>query len=231
MGNSEFRVLNFITLLQDQMCSLFSKTRNQKVHISKWCQISLNTLWKNLNSNKNRLARFWHRLSLGPRLSDTGTLVTLQLSVPSLKPRDIHTQTTKHSQGNKSFTTILPQIHEDLRPIGVRTRAEATVPRVRPWLTRPVHYSSRTRVLQCTPARARRSTTARAPCHAYKAALGLDRTSPRALSPARAKVHRTSPRARRATARQATRASATAASSLQSLPSRASHLVSFANSP
>jgi hypothetical protein len=34
---------------------------------------------------------------LGTRLSDTGTLVTLQLSVPSLKPRDIHTQTTKHS--------------------------------------------------------------------------------------------------------------------------------------
>jgi hypothetical protein len=167
----------------------------------------------------------------GTRLSDTGTLVTLQLSVPSLKPHDIHTQTTKHSQGNKSFTAILPQIHEDLHPIGVRTRAEATVPRVRPWLTRPVHYSSHTRVLQCTPARARRSTTARAPRHAYKAALGLDRTSPRALSPARAKVHWTSPRARRATARQATRASATAASSLQSLPSRASHLVSFANSP
>jgi hypothetical protein len=46
---------------------------------------------------------------LGTRLSDTGTLVTLQLYVPSLKPRDIHTQTTKHSQGNKSFTTILPQ--------------------------------------------------------------------------------------------------------------------------
>jgi hypothetical protein len=46
---------------------------------------------------------------LGTRLSDTDTLVTLQLSVPSLKPRNIHTQTTKHSQGNKSFTTILPK--------------------------------------------------------------------------------------------------------------------------
>jgi hypothetical protein len=34
---------------------------------------------------------------LGTRLSDTGTLVTLQLSVPSLKPRDVHTQTTKLS--------------------------------------------------------------------------------------------------------------------------------------
>jgi hypothetical protein len=46
---------------------------------------------------------------LGTRLSDTGNLVTLQLSVRSLKLRNIHTQTTKHSQGNKSFTAILPK--------------------------------------------------------------------------------------------------------------------------
>jgi hypothetical protein len=46
---------------------------------------------------------------LGTRLSNTGNLVTLQLSVPSLKPRNIHTQTTKQSQGNKSFTAILPK--------------------------------------------------------------------------------------------------------------------------
>jgi hypothetical protein len=46
---------------------------------------------------------------LGTQLSDIGTLVTLQLSVPSLKPRNVHTQTTKHSQGNKSFTAILPK--------------------------------------------------------------------------------------------------------------------------
>jgi hypothetical protein len=37
-------------------------------------------------------------------------LATLQLPVPSLKPRNIHTQTTKHSQGNKSFTAILPKL-------------------------------------------------------------------------------------------------------------------------
>jgi hypothetical protein len=91
-----------------------------------------------------------------------------------------------------------------LRPIGVRTRAEATVPRDRPWLTRPVHASSRTRAQPCMPARARPSTTACAPRRAYKAAQGLGRTSLRALSPTRAKVHRTSPRARRATAHQAT---------------------------
>jgi hypothetical protein len=46
---------------------------------------------------------------LGTRQSDTGTLVTLQLSVPSLKPRDILTQKTKHCQGNKSFIAILPK--------------------------------------------------------------------------------------------------------------------------
>jgi hypothetical protein len=46
---------------------------------------------------------------LGTRLSDTSDLATLQLPVPSLKPRNIHTQTTKHSQGNKSFTVILPK--------------------------------------------------------------------------------------------------------------------------
>jgi hypothetical protein len=81
------------------------------------------------------------------------------------------------------------------------------------------------------PARARRSMTVRALHRAYKAAQGLSRTSPRALSPARAKVHRTSPRAHRATDRKATRASATAASSLQPLLSHASHSVSFASGP
>jgi hypothetical protein len=46
---------------------------------------------------------------LGTQMSDTCDLATLQLPVPSLKPRNIHTQTTKHSQGNKSFTAILPK--------------------------------------------------------------------------------------------------------------------------
>jgi hypothetical protein len=45
---------------------------------------------------------------LGSRLSDTGNLATLQL-LHSLKPCNIHTQTTKHSKGNKSFTAILPK--------------------------------------------------------------------------------------------------------------------------
>jgi hypothetical protein len=49
------------------------------------------------------------QIDLGTTHSDTGTLVTLQLPVPSLKPRDIHTQKTKQGQVNKSFTTILPK--------------------------------------------------------------------------------------------------------------------------
>jgi hypothetical protein len=74
----------------------------------------------------------------------------------------------------------LAQIREDLRPIGVRTWAEATVPHVRLWLTPPVHTRSRTCAPQCTPAHARWSTAARAPCRAYKAAPSLGHTSPRA---------------------------------------------------
>ena len=41
------------------------------------------------------------QFDLGTRLSDTCNLAMLQLSVPSLKPRNIHTQTTKHSQGEQ----------------------------------------------------------------------------------------------------------------------------------
>jgi hypothetical protein len=49
------------------------------------------------------------QFDLGTRHSDTGTLVTLQLPVPSLKPRDVHTQKTKQGLVNKSFTAILPK--------------------------------------------------------------------------------------------------------------------------
>jgi hypothetical protein len=87
----------------------------------------------------------------------------------------------KAQSGEQILHSDLAQIREDLRPFGVRTRAEATVPRVRPWLIRPVHASSRTRAPQCTPTHARQSTTARASRRAYKASQGLGRTS-RALS-------------------------------------------------
>jgi hypothetical protein len=82
--------------------------------------------------------------------------------------------------GEQILHSDLAQSHEDLRPIGVRTRAEATVPRVRLWLTPPVHARSRTRAPQCTPTHARRSMAARAPRRAYKAAPSLGHTSPRA---------------------------------------------------
>jgi hypothetical protein len=82
--------------------------------------------------------------------------------------------------GEQILHSDLAQIREDLRPIGVRTWAEATVPRVRPWLTPLVHARSHTRDPQCTPARARRSMAACAPRHAYKAALSLGHPSPRA---------------------------------------------------
>ena len=49
------------------------------------------------------------QIDLGTRHSDTSTLVTLQLPVPSLKSRDVHTQKTKQGQVNKSFTAILPK--------------------------------------------------------------------------------------------------------------------------
>jgi hypothetical protein len=95
------------------------------------------------------------QLDLGTRHSDTSTLVTLQLPVPSLKPRDVHMQKTKQGQVNKSFTAILPKFVKIFTQSNARTWAEATVPRVRLWLTPPVHARSRTRTSQCTPPRAR----------------------------------------------------------------------------
>jgi hypothetical protein len=62
-----------------------------------------------LEPKPNSFGTVWAPFDLGTRQSGTGTLVTLQLSVPSLKPRDVHTQKTKHCQGNKSFTAILPK--------------------------------------------------------------------------------------------------------------------------
>jgi hypothetical protein len=82
--------------------------------------------------------------------------------------------------GEQILHSELAQIREDLRPIGIRTWAEATVPHVRPWLTPLVHARSRTNAPQCAPARDRRSMTARAPRRAYKAAPSLGHTSPRA---------------------------------------------------
>jgi hypothetical protein len=172
-GNSEFRILNFRTLSKDQLRSVFFKTQSQEVQISKLCQISLNTLWKILNSNQIHLTRFWHSFDLGTKHSDTGTLVTLQLPVPSLKLHDVQTQKTKQCQGNKSFTAILPKFAkicaQSALELGQRQRFHVFDRGLHPRFT-PVR----------APARACRSTAACAPRRAYKAAPSLDHTSPRA---------------------------------------------------
>jgi hypothetical protein len=129
--------------------------------------------------------------------------------------------------GEQILHSNLAQIHEDLCPIGVRTWAEAMVPRVRPWLTPPVHARSRTRA----PQRPRARAGLRPPVHRV-VPIKQPRASaipPRVLtSLAQARDHRNLPRARRATACQAFQASATVVSSLQSRPSRANPSVSFA---
>jgi hypothetical protein len=105
----KFRILNFRTLLQDQMSSLFSKTRNQKSQNIKVVPNFLEHALEKFELKPKSFGTVLAPFDLGTRLYDTGNLVMLQLSVPSLNPRDIHTQTTKNSQGNKSFTVILPK--------------------------------------------------------------------------------------------------------------------------
>jgi hypothetical protein len=70
---------------------------------------SLEHILEKFELKPNSFGMVLAQLDLGTRHSDTGTLVTLQLPVPSLKPRDVHTQKTKLGQVNKSFTAILPK--------------------------------------------------------------------------------------------------------------------------
>jgi hypothetical protein len=65
--------------------------------------------WEKFELKPNSFGTNLALFDLGTRQSNIGTLVTLQLSVPSLKSCNIHTQKTKHCQGNKSFTAILPK--------------------------------------------------------------------------------------------------------------------------
>jgi hypothetical protein len=168
---------------------------------------------------------------LGTRQSDTGTLVTLQLSFPSLKPCNVHTQKIKHCQGNKSFTAILPKFAK----ICVQSALELEQKQRFHVFDRGWHPRfTLVRAPALPSARPRTLADPRPPVH-RAVPIKQPRASaipPRALtSPARAKDHRNSPRARRATARQAFRASATMASLPRSLPGRASRSVSSANSP
>jgi hypothetical protein len=199
-GNSEFRILNFRTLSKDQLRSVFFKTQSQEVQISKLCQISLNTLWKILNSNQIHLTRFWHSFDLGTKHSDTGTLVTLQLPVPSLKLRDVQTQKTKQCQGNKSFTAILPKFAkicaQSALELGQRQRFHVFDRGLHPRFTpvrAPALPSARPRALAGPRPPVRRAVPIKQP--------RASTIPPRTLtSPAQAKDHRNSPRARRATA-------------------------------
>jgi hypothetical protein len=105
----KFRILNFRTLFQGSNAfSVFqnSKPRSPNIKVvPNFIEHALEKFELKPNSFGTVLAPF----DLRTRHSDIGTLMTLQLSIPSLKPRDVHTQKTKHSQGNKSFTTILPK--------------------------------------------------------------------------------------------------------------------------
>jgi hypothetical protein len=179
------------------------------------------------NSFDTVLAQF----DLGTRHSDTGTLLTLQLPVPSLKPRDVHTQKTKQGHVNKSFTAILPKFAkictQPALELGQRQRA---------------HVFDRGSHLRFTPVRAPTPPSARPralvgprpPVHRAVPIKPPQASAihPRALSRlAQVRDHRKSPRARRATARQAFRASTAMASPLQSPLSHASASVSSAIGP
>jgi hypothetical protein len=105
----KFRILNFRTLFQRSIAfSIFqnSKPRSPNIKVvPNFLEHALEKFELKPNSFGMVLAQF----NIGTRHSDTGTLVTLQLPIPSLKPRDVHTQKTKQCQGSKSFTVILPK--------------------------------------------------------------------------------------------------------------------------
>jgi hypothetical protein len=108
-GNSEFRILNFRTLFQrSNVFSVFKNSKPGSPNI-KVVPNSLEHALEKFELKPNSFGTVLAQFDLGTRHSDTGTLGTLQLSVPSLKPRDVHTQKTKQCQGNKSFTAMLPK--------------------------------------------------------------------------------------------------------------------------
>jgi hypothetical protein len=107
--NSEFRIQNFRTLFQRS--NVFSEFQNSKPR-SRNIKVVPNSLEQTLEKfelKPNSFGTVLAQFDLGTRHSDTDTLVMLQLSVPSLKPRDVYTQKTKQCQGNKSVTAIFPK--------------------------------------------------------------------------------------------------------------------------
>jgi hypothetical protein len=88
--------------------SVFQNSKPRSINI-KDVPNSLEHALENFELKPNSFDTVLAQFDLGTRHSDTGTLVTLQLPVPSLKPHDVHTQKTKQCQVNKSFTAILPK--------------------------------------------------------------------------------------------------------------------------
>jgi hypothetical protein len=107
----KFRILNSEFQNPFQRSLAFSVFRNSKPGSPniKVVPNSLEHTLENFELKPNSFDTVLAQLDLGTRRSNTGTLVMLQLPVPSLKPRDVHTQKTKQYQMNKSFTAILPK--------------------------------------------------------------------------------------------------------------------------
>jgi hypothetical protein len=105
----KFKILNSEIQNLFQRSIVFSVFQNSKLGspnikvVPNFLEHTLENFELKPNSFDTVLVQF----DLGTRHSNTGTLVTLQLPVPSLKPRDVHTQKTKQCQENKSFKAIL----------------------------------------------------------------------------------------------------------------------------
>jgi hypothetical protein len=177
---------------------------------------SLEHTSENFELKPNSFDTVLAHLELGTGCSDTGILVMLQLPVPSLKPRHVHTQKTKQCQMNKSFTAILHKFvkicTQSALELGQRQRFHVFDRGWHPWFT-PIRAPS------LPSARPRALAGPRPPVH-----RAVPIKQPRAsaipsrvlTSLAQARDHRNLPRACRATTRQAFQASAAMASSLQS---------------
>jgi hypothetical protein len=111
-----------------QSCAKFPWTRSGKF----WTQTKF--IWHGFGAVWPWDQAFWHW-----HLGDATTPCPLPKTARSPYTKD------KAMSGEQILHSDLAQIREDLRPIGVRTWVEATVPRVRPWLTRLVHARSHAR--------------------------------------------------------------------------------------
>jgi hypothetical protein len=107
----KFSILNYEFQNPFQRSFVFSIFQNSKPRSPNIKDVpnSLEHALENFELKPNSFDTVLAQFDLGTRHSDTGTLVMLQLPVPSLKPRDVHTQKTKQCQVNKSFTAILPK--------------------------------------------------------------------------------------------------------------------------